>query len=136
MSPYRTKHCFFGYIYIYIFYTYVSYSWPNGWKFLGMCILGVTSAKNLNFLFTNIHGQCWAHSHYLSIQRIIQLDINPETRVYTVHCTLYSVHHIIFRVTHKGWDCKDELKLCKYDDSQVLLSLLLWIKFFISYFMI
>ena len=31
-----------------------------------------------------------------------------------------------YRVTHKGWDCKDDLKLFKYDNSKVKLSLLPW----------
>ena len=31
-----------------------------------------------------------------------------------------------YRVPHKGWDCKDDLKLFKYDNSKVKLSLLPW----------
>ena len=30
------------------------------------------------------------------------------------------------RVTHKGWDYKDDLKLKRYDDPEVKLSFLLW----------
>ena len=31
-------------------------------------------------------------------------------------------------VTHQGWDCKDDMKLFKFDDSEVILSFLSWIK--------
>ena len=36
----------------------------------------------------------------------------------------------MYRVTHKGWDWKDYLKLCKYDDPKVKLSRLPWIQYF------
>ena len=32
--------------------------------------------------------------------------------------------NITYKVTHKGWDCKDDLKLLKYPDFKVNLSLL------------
>ena len=38
-----------------------------------------------------------------------------------------------YRFTHKGWDCKDDLKLMKYDDFNVKLSLLPWILSLIVY---
>ena len=38
------------------------------------------------------------------------------------------------RVTHKGWDCKDDLKLIKYVNYNVKLSIFLWVLFFNSPF--
>ena len=45
----------------------------------------------------------------------------------------YRVTHLgwlNYRVTHIGWDCKYNLKLLKYDDYMVKLSLLPWILYF------
>jgi len=37
------------------------------------------------------------------------------------------VFSVFYRVTHNGWDCKDDWKLSKYDDFSVELNLLPWI---------
>ena len=36
------------------------------------------------------------------------------------------VTHLIsmYRIIHKGWDCKDDLKILKYDDPKVEITLL------------
>ena len=38
--------------------------------------------------------------------------------------------HILYRVTHKGWDCKDDIKLLKYDKYKGKSSHLPWIMSF------
>ena len=35
---------------------------------------------------------------------------------------LFLANSVNYRVTHKGWDCKDDLKLLKYDDLKVKLK--------------
>ena len=37
------------------------------------------------------------------------------------------VFSVFYRVTHKGWDCKDDWKLSKYEDFSVKLNLLPWV---------
>ena len=37
---------------------------------------------------------------------------------------VYTEPPLTYRVTHKGWDCKDDQKLLKYDDSKVKLCIL------------
>ena len=36
----------------------------------------------------------------------------------------------LYRIIHKGWDCKDDLKLSKYGDFLIEFNLLTWIKSF------
>ena len=46
----------------------------------------------------------------------------------------FKVSVFIYKVNHKGWDCKDDLNLFEYDVFRIILSILLYI--FFSLFMI
>ena len=61
------------------------------------------------------------HINFHSLQPPTSLP--PATAVF--HQNLHSISE--YRVTHKGWDCNDDLKLFKYDDLKVKLKLLPWI---------
>ena len=56
---------------------------------------------------------------------ILWSDLQTNTQTYSID-----------RVTCKEWDCKDDLKLYEFDDSEIKLSLLLWIWSFKAYLLI
>ena len=57
---------------------------------------------------------------------------NLNINIYMFLFLYLTSHFIIYRVTRKGWDCKDDLNLLKYDDSKVKLSQLPLVLYFNS----
>ena len=50
-----------------------------------------------------------------------------ELNVLLDSLTLIKLDNYLYRVTHKRWDCKDDLKLWNHEDPKVKLRLLPWI---------
>ena len=71
----------------------------------------------------------WLKLWYELVQRTLtqQLCSGPRTITFNILIFKILVNLLcsFYRATHKGWNCKDDRKLLKYDDSKVKLSLLL-----------
>ena len=95
-------------------------------QFLGNHVLPLSSAINLDPLHPPP-----APLPFLPLPAHHSLALHP-TKYSFSPVLLYIPHqspHYFIRVGHKGWDCKDDLKLFKYVDLKFNWRHLFWIKF-------